>query len=74
MLIGRNSLAGRLLLNRGLLPLLVMPEAMGRAWLQHNIEEVGRFEGFLPALYNDWLDLGDTDANRIKAPRLDQVA
>lgn len=62
MLIGRSSLAGRLLLNRGLLPLLVMPEAMGRAWLEHNIEEVGRFEGFLPALYNDWLDHGDADA------------
>jgi hypothetical protein len=26
-------------------------EARGRAWLRHNIEEVGLFEHFLPALY-----------------------
>lgn len=26
-------------------------DAQGRAWLRHNIEEVGMFENFLPALY-----------------------
>lgn len=28
-------------------------EAQGRAWLRHNIEEVGMFENFLPTLYRD---------------------
>lgn len=27
------------------------PEDMGRAWIAHNIEEVGQFEQFLPDLY-----------------------
>jgi len=27
------------------------PDAMGRRWLQHNVEEVGNLERFLPALY-----------------------
>ena len=26
-------------------------EARGRAWIKHNIEEVGNFESFLPQLY-----------------------
>lgn len=30
---------------------LAFPVAKGRAWLLHNIEEVGNFEHFLPALY-----------------------
>ena len=30
---------------------LAFDEAHGRAWLRHNIEEVGMFENFLPALY-----------------------
>ena len=29
----------------------VFPEQMGRAWLKHNIEEVGNLQFFLPALY-----------------------
>jgi hypothetical protein len=29
----------------------VFPPAMARAWLQHNVEEVGRLEHFLPELY-----------------------
>ncbi len=29
----------------------VFPEEMARAWLKHNIEEVGNFEFFLPELY-----------------------
>ena len=28
-----------------------VPEAMGRTWLKHNVEEVGNLEYFLPALY-----------------------
>jgi 2-polyprenyl-6-methoxyphenol hydroxylase-like FAD-dependent oxidoreductase len=34
-----------------LLRRFVLPEATGRAWLKHNVEEVGNFERFLPALY-----------------------
>jgi len=30
---------------------LAFDEAHGRAWLLHNVEEVGNFEHFLPALY-----------------------
>lgn len=37
-------------LNRLILP-GKFPEAMGRAWIAHNIEEVGHFETFLPALH-----------------------
>jgi hypothetical protein len=33
-----------------LLHLLIFPEAMGRAWIRHNIEEVGAFEHLLPLL------------------------
>jgi len=29
----------------------VVPEAMGRAWLKHSVEEIGNLEYFLPALY-----------------------
>lgn len=29
------------------------PEQMGRAWLKHNVEEVGYFEHFLPSLYRN---------------------
>ena len=28
-----------------------VPEAMGRAWLKHSVEEIGNLEFFLPALY-----------------------
>jgi hypothetical protein len=27
------------------------PDDKARAWLTHNVEEVGNFESFLPALY-----------------------
>lgn len=29
----------------------LFPDAQGRAWLRHNVEEVGNLEHFLPALY-----------------------
>lgn len=42
------------LLCRAVNPLIhrfVFPEAMGRAWLRHNVEEVGLLEHMLPRLY-----------------------
>ena len=30
---------------------LLMPRGHGEMWIKHNIEEVGAFEEFLPALY-----------------------
>lgn len=30
---------------------VVFPEHMGRAWLRHNVEEVGNFQFFLPELF-----------------------
>ena len=50
MVVGHDSLFGRLFLNR-----TVLPEDMGRAWLRHNVEEVGHLESFLPLLYSRWL-------------------
>jgi hypothetical protein len=38
--------------NRTLVP-RVFPEEKGRAWLVHNIEEVGNFEFFLPDMFAD---------------------
>jgi hypothetical protein len=50
MYVGTKVAPARFLLN----PLIrsrFFTEAMGRAWLKHNVEEVGNFEFFLPALY-----------------------
>ncbi len=44
------GIAGARRLN-GVLVKRLFPEAKGRAWLRHNIEEVGNLEHFLPALY-----------------------
>lgn len=52
MLVGSASLFGRIFFNRLVRP-RVFPEKMGRAWLRHNVEEVGNFENFLPQLYAD---------------------
>ena len=30
---------------------MVFGDLMGPAWLKHNVEEVGNFEHFLPALF-----------------------
>jgi hypothetical protein len=65
MLAGRDTLFGRLFLNRRLLPWLVIDDAMGQAWLQHNVEEVGNFERFLPPLYERWLAGNDRDEMRL---------
>jgi hypothetical protein len=49
--IGFNGLIGKLL--NPLLRHFFFDEARGRAWIKHNIEEVGQFEAFLPVLYQD---------------------
>jgi hypothetical protein len=50
MRVGTKAVFARYFVNRLILPRL-FTEAMGRAWLKHNVEEVGNFEYFLPALY-----------------------
>jgi hypothetical protein len=67
MLVGSASLVGRLGLNRYVLPAVAMSEAMGRAWLRHNIEEVGNFERFLPAVYARWQAGGDAALDSVEA-------
>jgi hypothetical protein len=50
MQVGTKAVLTRFVVN----PLVrrrVFTEAMGRAWLKHNVEEVGNLEYFLPALY-----------------------
>ena len=50
MHVGTKAVLARFLVNRWIRARL-FTEAMGRAWLKHNVEEVGNFEFFLPALY-----------------------
>jgi len=50
LLIGLDSEVGRLFVNPIIRPLFI-GEEMARAWLKHNVEEVGNLENFLPALY-----------------------
>ena len=50
MRLGTASLLGRAILNR-VVRQRIFPDTMGRAWLKHNVEEVGTFEQFLPGLY-----------------------
>lgn len=47
--VGLPGLLGRLV--NPLLRRFRFDEACGRAWIRHNIEEVGNLESFLPALY-----------------------
>jgi hypothetical protein len=49
MLVGSTSPLGRTIFNR--VRPRVFPDDMARAWLRHNVEEVGNFEHFLPRLY-----------------------
>jgi hypothetical protein len=51
LLIGLDSSLGKWLVNPIVRPLFIGYE-MAKAWLKHNIEEVGNFEFFLPELYN----------------------
>jgi hypothetical protein len=50
MHMGTKAILLRFLFNRLVRP-RIFSEAMGRAWIKHNIEEVGNLEFFLPALY-----------------------
>jgi hypothetical protein len=50
MELGADTAFGRLLFNRLIRP-VVFSDLMGPAWLKHNVEEVGNFEHFLPALF-----------------------
>jgi hypothetical protein len=47
---GPEHPVARALVNRFVRPRM-FPEDKARAWLRHNVEEVGSFEHFLPALY-----------------------
>lgn len=51
MQVGHESRLGQWLINP-ILQRFVFTKEMGRAWLKHNVEEVGNFEFFLPELYN----------------------
>jgi len=48
--VGSETWIGRHFINP-LMQEFIMTKAMTRAWLKHNIEEVGNFENFLPQLY-----------------------
>jgi hypothetical protein len=47
--VGATGIVGRLL--NPAIRRFLFDEARGRAWIKHNIEEVGNFETFLPKLY-----------------------
>lgn len=49
LVVGAEGFAGRIL--NPLIRTFTFDEARGRAWIKHNIEEVGNFESFLPQLY-----------------------
>ena len=50
MVVGSASLLGRLLFNRTVRPRL-FSNAKGKAWMKHQVEEMGNLEHFLPTLY-----------------------
>lgn len=50
MIVGARRGPLRIIFNRFIRPRLFADE-MGRAWLRHNVEEVGNFESFLPDLF-----------------------
>lgn len=50
MVVGTSKPIVKTLFNRIVRP-FIFTEKMGRAWLKHNIEEVGNFEYFLPEHY-----------------------
>ena len=47
----------------------VLSPAMAQAWLQHNVEEVGRLEHFLPGLYTAQHRRGGTRDDQENGPR-----
>ncbi|HMB23779.1 MAG TPA: hypothetical protein VKP08_13140 [Anaerolineales bacterium] len=71
LLIGVDSAMGKRFFNPVVRPLFIGYE-MARAWLKHNVEEVGNFEFFLPALYaryNDGLPVGESDRDILSRTR-----
>ena len=50
LVVGISHQRSERLMNQWLRPWL-FSNAMGQAWLRHNVEEVGNFERFLPGLY-----------------------
>ena len=50
MIVGARRGPLRIIFNRFIRPRLFSDE-MGQAWLRHNVEEVGNFESFLPAVF-----------------------
>jgi hypothetical protein len=50
LIVGARAPIVRTVFNRVVRPRL-FPDDMGRAWLLHNVEEVGNFQFFLPSLY-----------------------
>jgi hypothetical protein len=49
--VGIRGVAGRLV--NPFIRRFAFDESRGLAWVKHNIEEVGNFESFLPALYTE---------------------
>lgn len=47
--VGASGILGRLI--NPLIRKYMFDETRGRAWIKHNVEEVGNFEAFLPQLY-----------------------
>ena len=47
--VGARGIVGKLV--NSVIRTFMFDEARGRAWIKHNIEEVGNFEAFLPQLY-----------------------
>jgi hypothetical protein len=57
MIVGTTAPIARTIFNKLVRPWL-FSDIMGRAWLQHNVEEVGNFEHFLPRLYAEHVERG----------------
>lgn len=53
MQVGSESFMGKLFLNP-IIKHFIFNKQMGKAWLKHNIEEVGNLEFFLPGLYEKY--------------------
>jgi len=59
--VGVVGILGRLI--NPLVRRFAFDEARGRAWIRHNVEEVGNFESFLPQLYASEAGLMSPDAS-----------
>lgn len=73
MQVGVETRLGQHVLNP-LLHRFLFTNAMGYAWLKHNVEEVGNFEQFLPRLYHEYMsqDVSTGEASPLpKGPKAD---